>query len=259
MRSSPPRSPSQPPSRPSCRIAWCRCLWIARWAPTTSTRAWWKMPLAPARAPSSCRTRWAIPATWKSSAKWRGGAGLWLLEDGCDALGATFNGQLAGTFGEMASLSFYPLITSPWERAGALPSTLRPAEDCPLGPRLGPRLLVRSQASPNTCGSASEWQTGELPCGYDHKYIYSNIGYNLKVTDLQAAIGLAQTEKLDAFIAARRGNFQHLYQGLLAHGDYLILPRKSTRAPTHPLRFPHHRPARCGPRPPGPPSGGRAD
>jgi CDP-6-deoxy-D-xylo-4-hexulose-3-dehydrase len=82
------------------------------------------------------------------------------------------------------------------------------------------------------------WQSGELPCGYDHKYIYSNIGYNLKVTDLQAAIGLAQTEKMEAFIAARRSNFQRLYQGLLAHEDYLILPKIDPRSNPSPFAFP---------------------
>jgi CDP-6-deoxy-D-xylo-4-hexulose-3-dehydrase len=164
--------------------------------------------------------------------------GLWLLEDSCDALGATFNGQLAGTFGEMASLSFYPAHHITMGEGGGvvinapgLPKTVRSlrdwGRDCWCDP-----------GKSGTCGSRFEWQTGQLPHGYDHKYIYSNIGYNLKVTDLQAAIGLAQTEKLDAFIEARRGNFQLLYQGLKPYEDYLILPRIDPRANPSPFGFP---------------------
>jgi CDP-6-deoxy-D-xylo-4-hexulose-3-dehydrase len=164
--------------------------------------------------------------------------GLWLLEDSCDALGATFNGQLAGTFGEMASLSFYPAHHITMGEGGGvvinapgLPKTVRSlrdwGRDCWCDP-----------GRSGTCGSRFEWQTGQLPHGYDHKYIYSNIGYNLKVTDLQAAIGLAQTEKLDAFIQARRRNFQRLYQGLLSYEDYLILPRIDPRANPSPFGFP---------------------
>jgi CDP-6-deoxy-D-xylo-4-hexulose-3-dehydrase len=164
--------------------------------------------------------------------------GLWLLEDCCDALGATFNGQLAGTFGEMASLSFYPAHHITMGEGGGvavnalgLARTVRSmrdwGRDCWCDP-----------GKSGTCGSRFERQTGELPHGYDHKYIYSNIGYNLKVTDLQAAIGLAQTEKLGAFIEARRRNFQRLYEGLKPHEDHLILPRTDPRANPSPFGFP---------------------
>jgi CDP-6-deoxy-D-xylo-4-hexulose-3-dehydrase len=164
--------------------------------------------------------------------------GLWLLEDCCDALGATFNGRLAGAFGEMASLSFYPAHHITMGEGGGVavnaPGLVRAVRsvrdwgrDCWCDP-----------GKSGTCGSRFEWQTGELPHGYDHKYIYSNIGYNLKVTDLQAAIGLAQTEKMEAFIAARRRNFQRLYQGLKPHEDYLILPIIDPRANPSPFAFP---------------------
>ena len=164
--------------------------------------------------------------------------GLWLLEDGCDALGATFNGQLAGTFGDMSSLSFYPAHHITMGEGGGiainafgLPKTARSVRDWGRDCWCDP-------GKSNTCGTRFGWQCGELPCGYDHKYIYSNIGYNLKVTDLQAAIGLAQTEKLQAFIAARRRNFQHLHQGLLAYEDHLILPKIDPRANPSPFAFP---------------------
>ena len=164
--------------------------------------------------------------------------GLWLLEDSCDALGATFNGQLAGTFGEMASLSFYPAHHITMGEGGGvvinalgLHRTVRSlrdwGRDCWCDP-----------GKSGTCGNRFGWQTGQLPHGYDHKYIYSNIGYNLKVTDLQAAIGLAQTEKMEAFIAARRLNFQRLYQGLLSYQDHLILPHIDPRANPSPFGFP---------------------
>jgi CDP-6-deoxy-D-xylo-4-hexulose-3-dehydrase len=163
--------------------------------------------------------------------------GLWLLEDCCDALGATFNGQLAGTFGEMASLSFYPAHHITMGEGGGvavnafgLQKTLRSVRDWGRDCWCDP-------GRSGTCGSRFEWQTGELPRGYDHKYIYSNIGYNLKATDLQAAIGLAQMEKLEAFIEARRCNFQRLYQGLKPHEDRLILPRIDPRANPSPFGF----------------------
>ena len=89
-----------------------------------------------------------------------------------------------------------------------------------------------------TCGDRFGWKSGELPCGYDHKYIYSNIGYNLKVTDLQAAIGLAQSEKIETFVEARRKNFRMLHEGLAAYEDYLILPRIDPRANPSPFGFP---------------------
>ena len=164
--------------------------------------------------------------------------GLWLLEDGCDALGATFNGQLAGTFGDMSSLSFYPAHHITMGEGGGIAINSFGLQKTTRSIRDWGRDCWCDPGKSNTCGTRFGWQCGELPCGYDHKYIYSNIGYNLKVTDLQAAIGLAQTEKMEAFIAARRRNFQQLYQGLLAHEDCLILPTIDPRANPSPFGFP---------------------
>jgi CDP-6-deoxy-D-xylo-4-hexulose-3-dehydrase len=164
--------------------------------------------------------------------------GLWLLEDGCDALGATFNGQLAGTFGDMSSLSFYPAHHITMGEGGGVAINSFGLQKTARSIRDWGRDCWCDPGKSNTCGSRFGWQAGQLPCGYDHKYIYSNIGYNLKVTDLQAAIGLAQTEKMEDFIAARRRNFQSLYQGLQAHEEHLILPTTDPRANPSPFAFP---------------------
>ena len=91
-------------------------------------------------------------------------------------------------------------------------------------PRLGPRLLVRARASDNTCGKRFDWQLGDLPCGYDHKYTYSHIGYNLKLTDMQAAVGVAQLQKLAGFIEARRRNFGRCTKGCDDLEEFFVLP-----------------------------------
>lgn len=155
---------------------------------------------------------------------------LFLVEDSCDATGATFDGQLAGTFGDIATVSFYPahhitmgeggavLCQSP-VLAKALESLRDWGRDCWCPP-----------GDSNTCGKRFDWQLGALPHGYDHKYIYSHIGYNLKATDMQAAVGLAQLDKLDEFIAVRRSNFARLHQALKPLDDRLIRPGCSPRA-----------------------------
>src|SRR5260221_1189598 len=137
--------------------------------------------------------------------------GLLLVEDCCDALGSTFRGRLVGTFGDLGTLSFFPAhhITI-GEGGGSVRNTAR------LSP------IVRSvrdwgrdcwcaPGESNTCGKRFGWQLGDLPCGYDHKYTYSNIGYNFKPTDMQAAIGVAQMDRLPGFIAARPSTFHNLY------------------------------------------------
>ncbi len=149
---------------------------------------------------------------------------LWLVEDCCDALGATYNGRPVGTFGDLATVSFYPahhittgeggcvLTQSP--RLKKLADFFRDwGRDCWCDP-----------GKDNTCGKRFEWQLGGLPCGYDHKYTYSHIGYNLKATDMQAAVGLAQLSKLPGFIEARRRNFRTLQSGLADLQEFLILP-----------------------------------
>jgi CDP-6-deoxy-D-xylo-4-hexulose-3-dehydrase len=164
--------------------------------------------------------------------------GLWLLEDGCDALGATFNGQLTGTFGAMSSLSFYPAHHITMGEGGGVAINDFGLQKTARSIRDWGRDCWCDPGKSNTCGTRFGWQSGELPCSYDHKYIYSNIGYNLKVTDLQAAIGLAQADKIDQFVAARRLNFRCLYEGLAEWKDYLILPRIDPRANPSPFGFP---------------------
>jgi CDP-6-deoxy-D-xylo-4-hexulose-3-dehydrase len=150
---------------------------------------------------------------------------LYLLEDCCDAVGSTWEGRRVGTFGHMASLSFYPAHHMTTGEGGGVVinrgGLVRPAEsmrdwgrDCWCAP-----------GEANTCGKRFAWQLGELPPGYDHKYIYSNLGYNLKATDLQAAIGLVQLDKLSEFCRRRRENFRRLYDGLKRWEDRLVLPR----------------------------------
>ncbi|HEY2012777.1 MAG TPA: lipopolysaccharide biosynthesis protein RfbH, partial [Bryobacteraceae bacterium] len=149
---------------------------------------------------------------------------LWFVEDCCDAVGSTYAGRRAGTFGDLATTSFYPAHHITMGEGGAV------LTDQPLL-----RTLVESfrdwgrdcwcqPGCDNTCGKRFAWQLGDLPCGYDHKYIYSHIGYNLKLTDMQAAVGVAQLQKLDGFIEARRCNFQTLFDGLRELQEFFILP-----------------------------------
>lgn len=156
--------------------------------------------------------------------------GLWLIEDSCDALGSRFNGRLVGTFGDMATYSFYPAHHITMGEGGAV------VADDPLL-----KVIIQSfrdwgrdcwcdPGKSNTCGKRFAWQLGDLPCGYDHKYIFSHVGYNLKVTDMQAAVGVEQLEKLPGFITARKKNFQKLHEALKAYEDWLILPEKLPQA-----------------------------
>jgi CDP-6-deoxy-D-xylo-4-hexulose-3-dehydrase len=149
---------------------------------------------------------------------------LFVVEDCCDALGATYRGRGVGTFGDIATLSFYPAHHITMGEGGAVftaDSTLKLVaesfrdwgRDCYCAP-----------GCDNTCKKRYGWQLGALPDGYDHKYTYSHLGYNLKVTDMQAACGLAQMDRLDGFVAARRANFTWLRQRLLTCEDRLILP-----------------------------------
>lgn len=150
---------------------------------------------------------------------------LWVVEDNCDALGARYRGQLTGTFGDISAVSFYPAhqmtmgeggcVLTGDELLGHIARSLRDwGRDC-----------YCAGGESNTCGKRFSQQFGTLPYGYDHKYVYSHIGYNLKVTDMQAAVGVAQLGKLDRFIARRKANFQKLYALLEKHQDRLILPQ----------------------------------
>ncbi len=149
---------------------------------------------------------------------------LFVIEDTCDAVGATYRGQPVGSFGDLATTSFYPAhhITmgeggSVLTQSGVLKKIVESfrdwGRDCWCAP-----------GADNTCGRRFDWQLGDLPYGYDHKYVYSHIGYNLKLTDMQAAIGVAQLPKLPSFIAARRANFVRLYEGMRDLQDHFILP-----------------------------------
>jgi len=161
--------------------------------------------------------------------------GLWLIEDCCDALGSTYRGRHVGTFGDLATVSFYPAHHITLGEGG-----------CVLTGKAKLKKLVESfrdwgrdcwcePGKDNTCGKRFDWQLGALPYGYDHKYTYSHIGYNLKATDMQAAIGVAQLQKLPGFIAARRRNFDRLYARLQPLSEYFILPEAT--AHTEPSWF----------------------
>lgn len=157
-------------------------------------------------------------------AQWCKDHGYWLIEDACDALGGTYNGKKLGTFGHVSTFSFYPAHHITMGEGGAVVSSdallnkiIRSFRDwgrdcwCPPG-------------HDNTCGIRFGWKLGDLPCGYDHKYIYSEFGYNLKVTDMQSAIGLAQLEKLEGFIQARKDNHRRLLEALADLDHVFRLP-----------------------------------
>lgn len=150
---------------------------------------------------------------------------LWLIEDNCDSLGSKFRGRLTGTFGHLSTVSFYPahhitmgeggcVVTNNEELARIARSFRDWGRDCYCNP-----------GENNTCGKRFSQQFGTLPSGYDHKYVYSHIGYNLKMTDMQASIGVAQLDKLEYFIRKRKENFDRLYNGLAPYQDKIILPK----------------------------------
>jgi CDP-4-dehydro-6-deoxyglucose reductase, E1 len=156
--------------------------------------------------------------------------GLWLVEDNCDALGSLYDGKPTGTFGSLATFSFYPAHHITMGEGG-----------CVVTSRPDLKVLVESfrdwgrdcwcePGEDDTCGKRFAWKLGQLPQGYDHKYIFSHIGYNLKVTDMQAAVGVAQLQKLPAFIDARKRNWRRLREGLAPFEDVLILPSPTERS-----------------------------
>ncbi|MDD5558281.1 lipopolysaccharide biosynthesis protein RfbH [Candidatus Methylomirabilis sp.] len=163
---------------------------------------------------------------------------LWLIEDCCDALGSTYDGKPVGTFGDIGTLSFYPAHHITMGEGGAVVTSngyLKPilesirdwGRDCFCDP-----------GKDNTCGKRFSWQWGDLPFGYDHKYTYSHLGYNLKITDMQAAIGLAQLDRLPEFIEARKRNFRYLKERLTGLEEFLILPRATPGADPSWFGFP---------------------
>jgi CDP-4-dehydro-6-deoxyglucose reductase, E1 len=149
---------------------------------------------------------------------------LFLIEDCCDALGATYRDKKVGTFGELGTLSFYPAHHITMGEGGAVLSNSTTFMRIVESIRDWGRDCYCEPGKDNTCKQRFGWQLGELPFGYDHKYTYSHLGYNLKITDMQAAIGLAQLERLDEFVAARRCNWQYLRDGLKHLEDVFMLP-----------------------------------
>ncbi|MFA6716106.1 MAG: lipopolysaccharide biosynthesis protein RfbH [Victivallaceae bacterium] len=155
---------------------------------------------------------------------------LWLIEDNCDALGSKYDGKLTGTFGDIGTSSFYPPHHMTLGEGGAVYTNNPLLKKIMLSLRDWGRDCWCESGMDNTCGCRFSGQFGTLPYGYDHKYVYSHFGYNLKVSDMQAAIGCAQLEKFPGFVERRRGNFNILYSGLRDLNDYLILPEAATNS-----------------------------
>lgn len=150
--------------------------------------------------------------------------GLWLIEDCCDALGSTYKGQMVGTFGDIGTLSFYPAHHITMGEGGAVFTNSHELKQIAESFRDWGRDCYCAPGKDNTCSKRFGWQLGDLPFGYDHKYTYSHIGYNLKITDMQAACALAQLGKAEEFINARKNNFAFLRDRLSSCGRYLQLP-----------------------------------
>jgi CDP-6-deoxy-D-xylo-4-hexulose-3-dehydrase len=163
---------------------------------------------------------------------------LFVVEDTCDAVGAKFDGRPVGSFGDLSTTSFYPAHHITMGEGG-----------CVLVNKASMKKIVESLRDwgrdcwcppgvDNTCGRRLDWQLGELPYGYDHKYVYSHVGYNLKMTDMQAAVGVAQLDKLDGFIQARNSNFNKIYAGLKDLQEFLILPEATKNSEPSWFGFP---------------------
>jgi len=163
--------------------------------------------------------------------------GLWLIEDNCDALGSTYKGKRTGSFGDLATLSFYPAHHITTGEGGAVlvnsPLVAKQVESF----RDWGRDCYCETGHDNTCKKRFEWSLGDLPKGYDHKYTYSHIGYNLKATDMQAALGLSQLAKLDYFVEKRKSNFENLFRKL-SGVEGLILPRATEHSDPSWFGFP---------------------
>jgi CDP-6-deoxy-D-xylo-4-hexulose-3-dehydrase len=150
---------------------------------------------------------------------------MWLIEDNCDALGSTINGELTGTFGDLSTLSMYPAHHITTGEGGAVFTSDPMLKVIVESYREWGRDCWCEPGKDNTCGKRFEWQFEQLPFGYDHKYVYSHIGYNLKMTDFQASIGNAQLEKLPFFTEKRKNNFTYLHKKMKSLEEHFILPQ----------------------------------
>jgi CDP-6-deoxy-D-xylo-4-hexulose-3-dehydrase len=162
---------------------------------------------------------------------------LWIVEDNCDALGARWDGKYTGTIGDMATLSFYPAHHITMGEGGAVVTSNAMLKKIVLSFRDWGRDCWCDPGRDNTCGKRFGWKLGSLPEGYDHKYIYSHLGYNLKITDMQAAVGLAQLDKLPDFMEKRRSNWMKLHDELKEFDNFFILPRFPEKSEICPFGF----------------------
>ena len=163
---------------------------------------------------------------------------LWLIEDSCDALGSKFDNQNVGTFGDLATLSFYPAHHITMGEGGAVFTNSKKLERIAESFRDWGRDCYCEPGKDNTCNKRFGWQLGDLPYGYDHKYTYSHSGYNMKITDMQAACGLAQLDRLEGFIKKRKENFNFLYKNLKDLEEFLILPEQEKNSEPSWFGFP---------------------
>jgi len=163
---------------------------------------------------------------------------LYLIEDACDALGSRYEGRQVGSFGDMSTFSFYPPHHITMGEGGAIATNSLECKRNFESFRDWGRHCWCEPGADNTCGKRFEWQLGGLPRGYDHKFVYSHLGYNLKVVDMQPAIGVAQLKKLPSFTEARKKNFGKLFEALKGYEDQLILPRPTPKSEPSWFGFP---------------------
>lgn len=155
---------------------------------------------------------------------------IWFVEDNCDALGSKYDNRYTGTYGHISTFSYYPAHHMTMGEGGAVVTNDPLLKELIASFRDWGRDCWCEPGCDDSCGKRFTWQMGDLPYGYDHKYIYSHIGYNLKVTDMQAAVGLEQLKKLPEFIIARKNNFKKLYQCLSPFENYLTLPKAENKS-----------------------------
>jgi CDP-6-deoxy-D-xylo-4-hexulose-3-dehydrase len=163
---------------------------------------------------------------------------LWLIEDCCDALGATYNGKMVGTFGDIGTMSFYPAHHITMGEGGAVFTSNFELKQIAESFRDWGRDCYCAPGKDNTCGKRFCWKLGTLPEGYDHKYTYTHLGYNLKITDMQAACGLAQMDRAAGFVQARKDNFAYLSERLKSCEEFLILPKATENSDPSWFGFP---------------------